>query len=253
VMIFLVSLSGCVLLGLLLWRHCELCIGWDHSGRQCWGPENRKGPPNTNGVRFPNKYTQVCKSAESRNLRKSILASKVVNTLHVPSFIGRRRDFYLPRLPSNLENIPSVNIYMNVFYISWFAELISYIYKPTTRSHLEPRLLASLLWPSSFTTSASSQWRLAGRQLPALYRRNLHRSQTSLNFVEIFNIAAVMEFSCSYGDLQSFHRWSFSFWWYSKKSLLPWKQEVGLRFYGHSVIVLPKIRGLVNHRKNNER
>jgi hypothetical protein len=79
VMIFLVSLSGCVLLGLLLWRHCELCIGWDHSGRQCWGPENRKGPPNTNGVRFPNKYTQVCKSAESRNLRKSILASKVVN------------------------------------------------------------------------------------------------------------------------------------------------------------------------------
>jgi hypothetical protein len=47
-------------------------------------------------------------------------------------------DFYIPKIPSNLRNIPSVNMYMNVFYISWFAGLISYIYKPATSLHVEP-------------------------------------------------------------------------------------------------------------------
>jgi hypothetical protein len=57
----------------------------------------------------------------TRNPRKSILASKVVNHFICalgPPFIGIQRDFYISRLPSNLENIPSVNMYMNVFYIS---------------------------------------------------------------------------------------------------------------------------------------
>jgi hypothetical protein len=52
---------------------------------------------------------------------KPVLASKVVNPFTcalAPPFIGRRRDFYIPKIPPNLENIPSVNIYMNVFYIS---------------------------------------------------------------------------------------------------------------------------------------
>jgi hypothetical protein len=53
-------------------------------------------------------------------------------------FIGRLGDFYIPRLPSNLENIPSVTMYKNVFYISWFARLISYIYRPATSSHFKP-------------------------------------------------------------------------------------------------------------------
>jgi hypothetical protein len=63
-----------------------------------------------------------------------------------PPFIERRRDFCIPRLPSNLENIPSVNMYMNVFYISWFAGLISYIYKLATSSHFKPGLLRWRLW-----------------------------------------------------------------------------------------------------------
>jgi hypothetical protein len=50
-----------------------------------------------------------------------------------PSFIGRRRDFYIPTIPLNLKNIPSVNTYTNVFYIS-------YIYQPATSSHAKPRL-----------------------------------------------------------------------------------------------------------------
>jgi hypothetical protein len=34
-----------------------------------------------------------------------------------------------------------VNMYMNVLYISWFAGLISYIYKPATSSQIKPELL----------------------------------------------------------------------------------------------------------------
>jgi hypothetical protein len=59
------------------------------------------------------------------------------------------------RLPSNLENIPSVNMYMNVFYIPWFVGLTSYIYKPATSSHFKPELLRWLLWLGlSLTTEA---------------------------------------------------------------------------------------------------
>jgi hypothetical protein len=34
-----------------------------------------------------------------------------------PPFIGRWRDFYIPKTPSSSENIPSVNAYKNVFFI----------------------------------------------------------------------------------------------------------------------------------------
>jgi hypothetical protein len=34
-----------------------------------------------------------------------------------PPFIARRRDFYIPRFPSNLKNIRNVNMHMNDFYI----------------------------------------------------------------------------------------------------------------------------------------
>jgi hypothetical protein len=85
----------------------------------------------------------------AKNLRKPVLTSKVVNPFTrslTPPFIGRRRDFYIPRLPSNLENIPSVNMYMNVFYIPWFAELTLYVYKSATSSHFKPGLLRWHLW-----------------------------------------------------------------------------------------------------------
>jgi hypothetical protein len=57
---------------------------------------------------------------EIKNPLKTALASKVVNPFTralAPPFIGRRRDFYIPKIPSNLGNIPSVIMYMNVFYI----------------------------------------------------------------------------------------------------------------------------------------
>jgi hypothetical protein len=55
---------------------------------------------------------------ETKNHQKPELASKVVNPFTralAPSFIGRRKDFYIPRIPTNLGNIPSVNTYINVF------------------------------------------------------------------------------------------------------------------------------------------
>jgi hypothetical protein len=64
--------------------------------------------------------TRATKDRETRNLLKSVLASKVVNPFtraHAPPFIGKRRDFYIPKIPSNLGNIPNVNMYRNVFYI----------------------------------------------------------------------------------------------------------------------------------------
>jgi hypothetical protein len=74
-------------------------------------------PPNT---RVVNGSAQVTKDGQTKNLRKPVLSSKVVNPFTcslVPPFIGRRRDFYIPRLPSNLRNILNANTYKSVFYI----------------------------------------------------------------------------------------------------------------------------------------
>jgi hypothetical protein len=110
------------------------------------GSKNRMESPNT---RFWSKHTKVTKKWGTRNPQKSVFVLKVVNPFTralTPPFIGRRRDFYIPRLPLNLKNIPTVNMYTNVFLIPWFAGLISYIYKPVTSSHFKPGLLRWRLW-----------------------------------------------------------------------------------------------------------
>jgi hypothetical protein len=55
-----------------------------------------------------------------------------------PPFIGRRRDFYIPKTPSSSRNIPNVNTYKNVFFIP-------YIYKHATSSHSKSGLCFSLV------------------------------------------------------------------------------------------------------------
>jgi hypothetical protein len=128
--------------------------------------------PNT---RFKNYHTKVAKRKGTRNPRKHVLISKVVNPFThalAPSFIGRRRDFCILRLPSNLKNILSVNMCMNVFYIPWFAGLISYIYKTATSSHLKPGLfeMTSLTWqsinPRSLIHADPHSSRLANLRFP---------------------------------------------------------------------------------------
>jgi hypothetical protein len=113
-------------------------------------------------IRSPNtagENTQTFKSEaqltkeETKCPLKTAHASKVVNPFTralTPPFIGRRRDFYIPKIPSNLRNIPNVNMYMNVLYIPWFAGLISYIYKPATSSHIKPGLLRRRLDLASY-------------------------------------------------------------------------------------------------------
>jgi hypothetical protein len=74
---------------------------------------------------------------ETKNPLKTAHASKVVNPFTralAPPYIGRRRDFYILKVLSNLRNIPNLNMYMNVFYIT-------YICNPTTSSHIKPGLL----------------------------------------------------------------------------------------------------------------
>jgi hypothetical protein len=81
-----------------------------------------------------------------------------------PPFIGRWRDFYIPITPSSSRNIPNVNTYKNVFFIS-------HIYKPATSSHSKPglfgtttlNLLLTGSWISPFATSE-----LDFRQIPEL-------------------------------------------------------------------------------------
>jgi hypothetical protein len=82
------------------------------------------GNPRTQGyrnTRTDESKAQSTKDEETKNLQKTALPSKVVNPFTralAPPFIGGRRDFYISKIPSNLRNISSVNMYMNVFYIS---------------------------------------------------------------------------------------------------------------------------------------
>jgi hypothetical protein len=80
-------------------------------------PEHKR--TRTQSERTFKSRTQFTKE-ETNNLPKSVHASKVVNPFTralAPPFIGRRRDFYIPKIPSNPRNIPNVNMYMNVLYI----------------------------------------------------------------------------------------------------------------------------------------
>jgi hypothetical protein len=87
----------------------------------CWG-RGGGGSEELDGIPEHKSQEQVHESydQETKNLGKLVLASKVVNRFTcapAPPFIGRRRNFYIPNIPSNIRNIPSVNTYMNVFYI----------------------------------------------------------------------------------------------------------------------------------------
>jgi hypothetical protein len=123
-------------------------VGWG-------GSENRKGPPNTNGVGFPNKYMKVCKSAETRNLPKSVLASKVVNPFTCalePPFYKETKELLHSEI--NLESreySKCEHVHEHLLH-AVICGTNFIIYKHATRSHLEPGLLA----PLSFTTFTSS-------------------------------------------------------------------------------------------------
>jgi hypothetical protein len=107
---------------------------------------------------------------ETRNLLKIARASKVVSPFTralAPPFIGRRRDFYIPKVPSNPRNIPNVNSYMNVSYIS-------YIYKLATSSHAKPGLFEA----------TSLTWLLAGSRVSP-FRKSSYAATSELELQRI--------------------------------------------------------------------
>jgi hypothetical protein len=96
------------------------CFRFMHVGgiREIGGNPRTQNYRNTGTTEYK---AQSTKDEETKNLQKTDLTSKVVNlftrALGSP-FIRRRRDFYISKIPSNLGNIPYVNMYMNVFYTS---------------------------------------------------------------------------------------------------------------------------------------
>jgi hypothetical protein len=105
----------------------------------CWGlPEKFGRSPNTrervlhtlkHKIRTRGTMTLLNGGTSSKNL------SPFTRAL-APPFIGRRRDFYIPKTPSNSKNIPNMNTYKNVFFIR-------HIYKPATSSHSKPGLFGT--------------------------------------------------------------------------------------------------------------
>jgi hypothetical protein len=77
-------------------------------------------PPNMYEKKLKNTSVKELNNSETRNLRKPVFLLQSHEPLYTcprSLFIGRRRDFYIPILPSDLSNIPNGNMYMNVFYI----------------------------------------------------------------------------------------------------------------------------------------
>jgi hypothetical protein len=105
--------------------------------------ENSDETPNTRGMKVNTfKYTgDARRDKESPKDCSNLKSCDPVTRALTPPFIEKRRDFYIPKVPSNLRNILNVNTYMNVFYIS-------YIYKLATSSHAKPGLfeVTSLTW-----------------------------------------------------------------------------------------------------------
>jgi hypothetical protein len=117
-----------------------MCSSWIFSVEASWVGFRLKpqwvpmlGGPKIEGSPQSQESKQAHESQEEKGDKESpkactrLKSCEPLYTCRRPPFIGRQGDFYNPRLPSNRKNIPSMNMYMNVFYILWFEELISYI------------------------------------------------------------------------------------------------------------------------------
>jgi hypothetical protein len=130
---------------------CRTTVGANVGGSRIeWNPRTYV---RRNSRIYARKNLRTRRQEIFENLTSSSKSRESLYACPRTPFIGRRRDFYIPRLPSNLENIPSVNMYMNVFYIPRFTGLISYIYKPTTSSHFKSGLLRWHIWLGLSLTS----------------------------------------------------------------------------------------------------
>jgi hypothetical protein len=106
-------------------------------------PKIRMKPPNTSWWRVKTfKYTDDTRGdKESPKDWSNLKSCESFYTCPRAPFYRETKRLYITKVPSDSRNIPKVNMYMNVFYIS-------YIYKPTTSSHIKPGLfeMTSLTW-----------------------------------------------------------------------------------------------------------
>jgi hypothetical protein len=94
---------------------------------------------------------------DKESLKACISPQKMWTPLHVPRppFIGRRRDFYISIIPSDLENIPNGNMYINVFSYPVICGTNFGYLQTCHLSTLKSGLLVPRLWLGSFVTLPS--------------------------------------------------------------------------------------------------
>jgi hypothetical protein len=142
-----------------------------HGGLQCWGyPKIRIRSPTQERESTVNSFKHSDDARgdwESPAECLSFQSCESIYTCPRAPFIGRRRDFYIPKIPSSSKNIPSVNTYMNVI-------SISYIHKPTTSSHSKPRLFET----TTLTLLLNISW------IP-LFARSPRAVTSESNFLQI--------------------------------------------------------------------
>jgi hypothetical protein len=82
---------------------------------------------------------------KTKNNRKPVFLLKRCESLYTCSpapFIGRGRDFYISIIPSDLENIPNGNMYINVFSYPVICGTNFGYSQTVIHSHSKPELLA---------------------------------------------------------------------------------------------------------------
>jgi hypothetical protein len=140
-----------------------------HDGRQCWGVSEKSGrvPRTRKRERAVNTFRR-CNEAEGDwdSPTSSTNSQRLWIHLHVPSrpFYRETKGLLHSENTLELKNIPNVNTYKNVFFISYF-------YKPATSSHSKLGLFGTttltLLLTSSWT-SPFATFELDFRQIPEL-------------------------------------------------------------------------------------
>jgi hypothetical protein len=179
-----------------MWKVHNACYAYTNTSLTAVGGIGKSGKdPRTREkeqwIRSSTEMTQE----ETKNLPKTAQTSEAVNPFTralAPPFIGRWRDFYILKTPSISKNIPNVNVYMNVFYIS-------YIYKPATSSHAKPGLFETTSLTLLLTGSWISPFRKSSRtvtsklnlqHIPEFHRLPKFTRQTRTFWDDVFDFAS---------------------------------------------------------------
>jgi hypothetical protein len=126
----------------------ELFFGWDHGGRQCWGVRKSNRVPEHKNREQERTSHEGQGDNESMKTSTHLKSCESLYTCPRTPFYRETKGLFHSKITLESRNILCMNMYMNVFYIPWFAGLISYIYEPATSSHFKPVLFGetSLTW-----------------------------------------------------------------------------------------------------------